>query len=120
MSSKILIVDDEPDLLKIAVFRLKKAGYEITTAVDGGEALDCIYKNRPDVVLLDLLLPVIDGVEVCRKIKQDDALKNIPVILFTASALDIQQKVKEAGAEDYIVKPFDIDELLEKVNRQLK
>lgn len=115
MAKKVLVVDDEPDLLKVAVFRLKKTGYTILTAVDGQQALDYIQKETPDLILLDLLLPVIDGCEVCRRIKEDDTLKHIPVILFTASAIDVQEKAKEAGADDYIVKPFAPDELLKKV-----
>lgn len=115
MEKKVLVVDDEPDLLKIAVFRLKKAGYKILTAINGQQALDAIRNDPPALVLLDLLLPVMDGVQVCQRIREDKSLPYIPVILFTASTLGIEEKVKEAQADDYLIKPFEIDELLKKV-----
>ncbi|MBU1854023.1 MAG: response regulator [Candidatus Omnitrophica bacterium] len=120
MGKKILVVDDEPDLLEIAVFRLKKAGYEIITAIDGNQALDIISSIPLDLVLLDLLLPGINGVEVSRRIKTDRSLCHIPVILFTASTIDIREKNKEALADDYLTKPFDLDVLLRKIDSLLK
>lgn len=120
MAKKILFVDDEPDLLKVATFRLKKAGYEVVQAVDGQEALDILAGGSPpDLILLDLRLPVVSGYEVCIKVKGDEKTKNIPVILFTASTQDIARKAKEWGAEDYLLKPFEPEVLLEKVKRLL-
>lgn len=118
MAKKVLIVDDEPDVLKIVSFRLKAAGYEITTASDGREALDSAEKDRPDLILLDLRMPVMDGYEVCRKLKSDENLKNIPVIFLTASSgATIKDKAREYKADDYIVKPFEPEDLLRKVKK---
>ncbi len=117
---KILIVDDELDILRVVVFRLKKAGYEVITAGDGKSGLDLAREEKPDLILLDWRLPVMDGVEVCRRIKEDDNLKKIPVIFLTASmAGEIENKKKEFGAEGYIIKPFEPSELLERVKNQL-
>lgn len=118
MAKRILIVDDEPDLLKVTTFRLKKAGYEILSAVNGQEALDLVHLSPPDLILLDLRLPLISGDDVCRQIKAEDKLKHIPVILFTASVgQDISTRVKAVCADEYIVKPFEPDELLEKIKK---
>lgn len=117
MAKKILFVDDEPDVLAVVTFRLKKAGYEIVSAVNGQEALDLAGKVNPDLVLLDLRLPIISGEEVCRKIKSDDKLKHIPVILFTASIDNMEDKVKGAGADDFITKPFDPEQLIQKIKK---
>ncbi|MGB2706079.1 MAG: response regulator [Candidatus Omnitrophota bacterium] len=118
MAKKVLVVDDEPDVLKIVGFRLKSAGYEIKKASDGQEALDLIKKDRPDLVLLDLRMPVMDGYEVCRRIKSDENLKDIPVIFLTASSgATIKDKAYEYKADDYIIKPFEPEELLRKVKK---
>lgn len=117
MPKRILIVDDEPDLVKVTSFRLKKAGYQVLISVDGRQALELIQKDPPDLILLDLLLPHIQGDQVCKQIKQDPKLKHIPVILFTATAVDIPAKVKEVGADDYLTKPFDPEELMGKVKK---
>lgn len=115
---KVLIVDDEPDMLKAISFRLKKAGYEILTAVNGKIALDIISSNKPDLVLLDLRMPVMGGEEVCAKIKNDELLKDLPIILLTASSGGkIADKAKELGVEDCLVKPFDSEVLLKKVQK---
>lgn len=118
MAKKILVVDDEPDVLKIVTFRLKKEGYEVITARDGQEALDLVNRERPDLVLLDLRLPVVDGYEVCKRLKTDEDLRQIPVILLTASsATKIAEKTKDFQAEDYLIKPFEPEELLDKVKK---
>ena len=118
MAKKILIVDDEPDILKIVSFRLKKAGYEVTTAVNGKVALECVQKERPDLILLDLRLPIMDGYEVCKRLKSDEVLKSIPIILLTASMVStVREKTKEFKADDYLVKPFDPDKLREKIKK---
>lgn len=116
---RILIVDDEPDLVKVTSFRLKKLGYEISVSIGGREALELIRRDPPDLVLLDLLLPQMLGDEVCRQMKKDEKLKHIPVILFTATAVSIPDKAREVGADDYITKPFNPQELLEKIKRFL-
>ena len=114
---KILVVDDDPDILTVLKLRLKKAGYEVMVAANGEEALDLIKKETPELVLLDLLLPGIQGEEVCKQIKQDDKLKKIPVILFTASVSDIESRVKKIGADDFIEKPFEAENLLAKIKK---
>jgi len=120
MGKKILVVNDEPDILKIVTFRLKKIGYEILEAADGEKALHLIEKERPDLILLDLRLPAIDGYEVCRRIKADEKLKAIPVIILTASVTsEMETKVEELKADDYVVKPFDSEVLLAKVKHFL-
>ncbi len=115
---KILVVDDEPDILKVISFRLKKAGYEILTARDGKAALDLIAVNKPDLILLDLRMPVMSGEEVCATLKTSVELKTLPVILLTASSGGkIADKAKELKADDYMIKPFEAEVLLEKVRK---
>lgn len=115
---KILVVDDELDILRVVVFVLEKANYEVLEAVDGKEALDLIKEQTPDLILLDLRLPVIDGYEVCRRLKADEKYKSIPVVLLTASGVSlVVQKTKELKVDGYIIKPFSRDELLLKVRK---
>lgn len=120
MPKKILVVDDEPDILKVVVFRLKKKGYEILSATDGQTALDVAKAQRPDLIVLDLRLPVIDGIEVSKRIKADNDLKNTPIILLTASSDNILEKSKTCHADDYLTKPFDPNELFDKIKRFLQ
>ncbi len=119
MAKRILVVDDEPDIMDVATVRLKHLGYEIIPAVDAEEALAFLQNNTPDLILLDLLLPKMQGDELCKKLKSDDKFKNIPIILFTASAIrpSLPEKVKEIGADDCILKPFEPQELIGKVKR---
>lgn len=121
MPKKILIVDDEPDVLKIIGFRLKKAGYEILTATNGKEALELAWKEKPDLMLLDLRMPVMDGYETCKIIKSDETLKKIPVIFLTASSgVTIGGTTKEYKADDYVIKPFEPEELIKKVKKFIR
>jgi two-component system alkaline phosphatase synthesis response regulator PhoP len=113
MAKRILVVDDEPDLLKVAAFRLKKSGYEVLIATDGQLALDLLKTNTPDLILLDLVLPKVNGEQVLNMIKDDERLQNIPVILFTASV----ERIKKMAADDYLIKPFETKDLLEKVKK---
>jgi two-component system, OmpR family, alkaline phosphatase synthesis response regulator PhoP len=116
VAKKILVVDDEPDILKAASFRLTKAGYEVISAEDGGLAIEKVKAYRPDLVLLDLRIPVKDGFEVCAEIKSDEELKNIPVIFFTASSgLKIEKQIEGCRADGFILKPFDSAVLIKKV-----
>jgi CheY-like chemotaxis protein len=116
MTKKILIMDDEPDVRKMVTGRLKKAGYDVIEAANGERGLEMLLSKKPDMVLLDLAMPGLDGAAVCRRIKADNATKNIPVMLFTASIIKpISESAKEMGADDYIAKPFDSKELLEKI-----
>ena len=119
MAKKILVVDDEPDILDLATFRLENSGYEIINAVDAEEALVILQKDTPDLILLDLLLPKMQGDELCKKLKSDDKYKNIPIILFTASTTrpNLPEEVKKMGADDCILKPFEPEELLGKIKK---
>ena len=118
---KILVVDDEPDILRVTSIRLKKLGYNVLTAVDGKQGLDTMRREKPDLVLLDLVMPSMDGAEVCEQLKNDKVLKHVPIILFTAggSPAMTDEKVKQFGADDYIVKPFDPEEFRGKVEKIL-
>jgi DNA-binding response OmpR family regulator len=118
---RILLVDDEAELVELVKMRLEANGYDILTAYDGKEALDVAKKEMPDLIILDLMLPQIDGYKVCRMLKFDEKYKKIPIIIFTARALDTDKKVgMEVGADDYIVKPFEPELLLMKIKDLLK
>lgn len=117
MEKKILIVDDEPDILEVTIPRLKKSGYTVLTTTTSEEALDLVPKNMPDLILLDMLLPKMQGDELCKWLKKEDKFKHIPIIIFTASIVRIPEKVNEMGADDYILKPFDAKELLRKIRK---
>jgi len=119
MPKKILVVDDEPDIMDVATVRLRHLGYEIMPAVDAEEALTYLQNDTPDLILLDLLLPKMQGDELCKKLKSDDKYKDIPIILFTASAIrtSLPEDIKEMGADDCIMKPFEPEELLFKVKK---
>lgn len=120
MAKRILVVDDEPDILKVVLFRLKKLGYDLSSATNGIEAIDSVRNNKPDLILLDLRIPVLDGVEVAKRLKADNSTRNIPIIIVTASTHQVEEKAKECKADDYITKPFSPDELIEKVEKFLK
>jgi CheY-like chemotaxis protein len=119
MAKKILVVDDEPDILEVATVRLKHLGYEIIPAVDAEEALTILQKDAPDLILLDLLLPKMQGDDLCKKLKSDDKYKKIPIVLFTASVIrpNLPEKIKEIGADDCIMKPFEPEELIGKIKK---
>lgn len=121
MPKKILIVDDEADIFTIEQIRLEKLGYEIIGAKDAESAMVFLKKGLPDLILLDLLLPKMQGDEFCKKLKSDENFKKIPVILFTASAIrtDIPQKMKEIGADDCVLKPFEPQELIGKIKKYI-
>jgi len=113
---KILVVDDEAYLLQILDFSLGAEGYEVVTAEDGEQAIQKAKSEQPDLIVLDIMMPKIDGYEACRKLKQDPAMKDVPVILLTAKGRDIDRKLGlEVGADDYITKPFSPSKLLEKI-----
>ncbi len=118
LAKVILIADDEPDLVKVTAFRLRKEGYEIVVVVNGQEVLDFLNKKAPDLILLDVLLPLVNGYEVCQRIKSDARLRHIPVIIITACNIrDVLNKVEEIGADDCLYKPFESEELLKKIRR---
>ncbi len=119
-SFRILVCDDEPHILQILRFTLEKAGYQVATARNGKEALERVTVLRPDLVLLDIMMPEMTGYEVCRKMREDYRLNQIPVIMLTAKG-DLSERVKglEDGANDYLVKPYSNEELLLRVRNVL-
>jgi diguanylate cyclase (GGDEF)-like protein len=120
-SQRILVVDDEEHIRKIVKFQLEKAGYVVDTAVDGVEALKAVEACHPDLLLLDLMMPNIDGYEVCKRLKSNNQTNHIPIIMVTAKA-DLENKLQgfEDGANDYIAKPFAVTELLLRVRNVLQ
>ncbi|MFH0924228.1 MAG: response regulator [bacterium] len=118
--TKVLLVDDEPDFIETVDFFLKGSGFEVIIASNGKEALEKVQKERPDIILMDNMMPEMDGLEACRLIKADSSLKSIPIIMLTAKGQ--KQDVKdalEAGANNYIVKPFNLPELVERIKKHL-
>ena len=121
MAKRILLVEDEKDLVKAVTFRLQTNGYEIITAYDGQEGLDKARKEKPDLVILDLMLPKMDGYKVCGLLKSDARYNKIPIIMFTARAQESDKKMGEdVGADVYITKPFEPQALLAKIKELLK
>ncbi len=120
-SYRILVVDDEPHIRQILEFTLHKAGYQVFTAVNGEEALAKMVEVKPNLVLLDVMMPRMDGYEVCRKMREDFILNQIPVIMLTAKG-ELSEKIKglEGGANDYLVKPYSNEELLLRVKNVLE
>jgi DNA-binding response OmpR family regulator len=118
---KILIADDEELLLELLEFQFRQAGYETVTAADGEITLDLAWKERPDLIILDCMMPVFDGFEVLRHLKSTPDLKHIPVIMLTARRTDhdISNGLEE-GAADYMIKPFSPVELLARVKKALR
>ena len=117
---KILIVEDDPDISELIRFNLEKVGYQTVQAEDGEQALLLTKKHPPDLVLLDLLLPGVSGLEVCRQMKRDPALQHIPIIMVTAKGEEMDRVVGlELGADDYVVKPFSIREIILRIQKLL-
>ena len=119
--AKVLLVDDDPVILKLLQVNFEMEGYTVLTANDGVEGLEKARAERPDVVILDIMMPRMDGLEVTRELKGDDSTKEMPILLLSAKAQasDIQLG-REVGADDYLTKPFDPLELLERVSEILK
>jgi len=116
LAKKIIIVDDEPDILRTLEIFLKSEGFDVTVASDGIEALNRIRKEKPDLIVLDIMLPKLDGYSICRMLKFDERYKKIPIVVFTARAQEMdEKKAKEVKADAYITKPFQPDALLSKI-----
>ena len=114
---RILVVDDEIYIVHILDFSLGMEGYEVLTALDGEQALEKARLEHPDLIVLDIMMPKLDGYETCKILKSDESTRNIPVILLSAKGRNVDQKVGfEAGADDYITKPFSPRKLVERIN----
>ena len=114
---KILVVDDEIYIVHILDFSLGMEGYEVITALDGEQAVERAQSEKPDLIVLDIMMPKLDGYETCKILKGDPATRDIPVILLSAKGRNIDQKIGfEVGADDYITKPFSPRKLVERIN----
>ncbi len=121
MKEKILIVEDDKDISKMVDYNLKKEGYRTISARDGEDAIEAAHSDRPDLILLDLMLPGIDGLEVCKQLKKESKTAGIPVIMVTAKSQESDKVVGlELGADDYVTKPFSVRELLARVKAVLR
>jgi len=117
---KILVVDDEVNITQILEFSIGAEGYEVIAAQNGEEAIDKARREQPDLIILDIMMPIIDGYEACRILKSNPLTKNIPVILLTAKGRDIDRRFGyEVGATDYIIKPFSPNKLVDKIHKLL-
>ena len=118
MAQTVLIVDDEKNIVNIIAFNLKKEGYEVLTAGDGEEAVAIADEKNPDLILLDIMMPKMDGYEACRKIREKH---NMPIIMLTARAEELDKVLGlEMGADDYVTKPFGTRELIARVKANLR
>ena len=121
MATKVLIVDDEKDLVDLVRYHLEKEGFQCLQASDGLTALRLAREQRPGLLILDLMLPGLDGLEICRQLRRDPMTASLPIIMLTAKAAEVDRVVGlEVGADDYIVKPFSPRELVARVKAVLR
>ena len=121
MAQRVLIVEDEPDIRELLVFHLEREGYQITKARSGVEAVRLAHTAPPDLVLLDLMLPEMDGLEVCRRLRRDPVTQAIPIVMLTARGDEVDRVLGlELGADDYVVKPFSPRELVARIRAVLR
>jgi DNA-binding response OmpR family regulator len=111
----VLVVDDDPVIVKLLQVNFEMEGYQVLTAGDGEEGLDLAQRDRPDVIILDVMMPKLDGLEVARALKTDEETRDIPVLLLSAKAQASDVQAGQSLADDYITKPFDPLELLDRV-----
>jgi two-component system phosphate regulon response regulator PhoB len=121
MPQTILVVDDERDIVELVRYNLAQAGYRVVSATDGRQAVDLARRERPDLIVLDLMLPILPGAEVARTLKQDEKTRAIPILMLTARGEELDRVVGfELGADDYVVKPFSPRELVLRVQAILR
>ena len=119
--AKILVVDDEQDIVETMVFMLKQKGYDCIWAYDGEEGLRLAKEESPDLIILDVMMPKINGYKICRLLKFDSRYKNIPIIMVTARGQEQDIAIgEETGADEYITKPFEFSNVFEKIEKHLK
>ena len=120
-NKKILVVDDEVDLVETVRFPLEMDGYTVLVSYNGEDALQQARKEKPDLILLDIMLPKLDGYKVCRLLKFDERYKHIPILMMTAKTQEKDKSLgMETGADEYVTKPFDVDQLMTKVKSYLE
>jgi phosphate regulon transcriptional regulator PhoB len=120
-ASRVLVVEDEPDIRDLLVFHLERDGFQVTKCKSGPEALRLVREARPDLVLLDLMLPDMDGLEVCRRLRQDPPTQSLPIVMLTARDDEVDRVLGlELGADDYVVKPFSPRELVARIRAVLR
>jgi phosphate regulon transcriptional regulator PhoB len=118
---KFLVVDDEPDIVELVSYNLKKEGFDVSTSPDGKDALERIRQGGYDFIILDLMLPGIQGMEICRILRNDPKTKNIPIIMLTAKGEEVDKIIGlEMGADDYITKPFSPRELIARIRTVMR
>ncbi len=118
--SKILVIEDEELIRKVLEFRLKKEGYEVYLAKDGSEAMDLIAQHRFDLILVDVMLPYVGGLEITHKVKSDPLTKDTPVIVLSANGLEnVILEAFALGADDFIAKPFNLPELIIRIKKHI-
>ncbi len=116
----LLIVDDDIFLVDIMAFTLKQSGFEIIKAHNGKEALDIVAKQKVDLVLTDIMMPIMDGFELAKKLKENESTQNLPIIFLTAkSNIEDKNKSETLGVNDYVVKPFNLKDLVSRINQAL-
>ena len=120
MNERILIADDEPNIVISLEFLLKREGYEVSVARDGQETLDTIRRDRPQLVLLDVMMPKRSGYDVCQEVRADEAIKDTKILMLTARGRELDiAKGSAMGADDYMTKPFSTKELVLKIRELL-
>lgn len=121
MNKKILIVDDEENIVELIKFNLELKGYEVYSAYDGMEGLKMAKDIKPSLILLDLMLPILDGTKVCEKIREDEEIKETPIIMLTAKNMEKDKIIGlELGADDYMTKPFSVKELMARIKAVIR
>ena len=121
MSKQILVVDDEKDIVETLSFMMRARGYEVIEAYDGEEGLKLAKEQSPDLMILDVMMPKINGYKIARLLKYDSKYKHIPIIMVTARGQDSDKLIgEETGADEYITKPFEFEEVLDCVNKYLE
>jgi phosphate regulon transcriptional regulator PhoB len=121
MLAKVLVIDDEKDIVSLLRYHLEKSGFQCLEGMDGTTALRLVREHHPDLLILDLMLPGMDGLEICRILRQDAATARLPILMLTAKAEEVDRVVGlEVGADDYVVKPFSPRELVARVRAILR